>query len=60
MKKEAANSFKGGVVKEATVTRQPFLEDVDNTNFKNLNLAPDAIFEVDLTDWLTESELQYM
>ena len=45
---------------EATVTRQPFLDDVDNTNFKNLNLAPDAIFEVDLTDWLTDDELQYM
>ena len=50
----------GGETKTMKVTRQPFIEEPKNQNFKQLNFAPDAIFEVDLTDWLTDAELEYM
>ena len=57
---EESNSFAGGEKMLTTITRRPFLKDVANQNFKQLNFAPDAIYEVDLTDWLTEAELPFV
>ena len=58
--KEEDYTFAAGKPTTAKVTRQPFLRDVANNNFKQLNIAPDAIFEVDITNWLTKEELQHM